>query len=49
MLFGNMDSSKLGKNNNELMLLKKFEVHCIILKSNGFMLLDIHIQIKIII
>ena len=48
-MFGNIDSSKLGKNNNGLMLLKKLEVHHIILKSNVLILLDIHIQIKIII
>ena len=47
MLFRNMDSSKLGKKSNLLMLLKKLEVHYIILKSNRLMLLDIHIQIKI--
>ena len=49
MLFENMDSSKLEKKSNGLMLLKKLEVHYIILKRNELMLLDIHIQIKIII
>ena len=49
MLFENVDSSKLEKNNNELTLLKNLEVHYIILKSNGLMLFDIHIQIKIVI
>ena len=49
MLFGNMYSSKLEKKSNRLMLLKKLEVHYIILKSNELMLLNIHIQIKIII
>ena len=49
MLFGNIDNSKSGKKSNGLMLLKKLKIHYIILKSNMFMLLDIHIQIKIII
>ena len=49
MLFENTDSNKLEKKINEFMLLKKLEVYYIILKNNGFMLLDIHIQIKIII
>ena len=44
-----MDNSKLGKKSNKLMLLKKLEIHYIILKSNVLMSFDIHIQIKIII
>ena len=48
-MFGNMVNNKLGKKSHEFMLLKKLEVHYIILKSNGLMLFDIHIQIKIII
>ena len=48
-MFENMDISKLGKKSNGFMILKKLKVHHIILKSNGFMLFDIHIQIKIII
>ena len=47
MMFGNMNSSKLGKKINGFILLKKLKVYYIILKSNRFMLLDIHIQIKI--
>ena len=43
MLFGNKDSSKLGKKSNEFMQLKKLKVHYIILKSNRLMLLNIHI------
>ena len=49
VMFGNMNNSKLGKKSNRLTLLKKLEVHYDILKSNEFILLDIHIQIKIII
>ena len=49
LLFGNMDSNKLGKKGNEIILLKNLEVYYIILKNNELMLLDIHIQIKIII
>ena len=44
-----MNNNNLEKKSNRLMLLKKLEVHYIILKNNEFMLLDIHIQIKIII
>ena len=47
-----MDSGKLGKKSKGLMayaIKKILEVHYIILKSNEFMSLDIHIQIKIII
>ena len=44
-----MDNSKLEKKTNGFMLLKILEVHYIILKKNEFMLLDIHIKIKIII
>ena len=49
MMFGNVGNSKLGKKSNGLMLLKKLEVHYIVLKNNRLMLLDIHIQIKIVI